>query len=76
MKEKAKTAAKAADLRGVLSVLWEKREAALRCAAAAAAAFMFGRAELLFETAPLGIAFVCAVREGVPFAAPLFFKKE
>ena len=34
MKEKAKTAAKAADLRGVLSVLWEKREAALRCAAA------------------------------------------
>lgn len=32
-------------------------------------AYMFGGAELIFETAPLGLAFVCAVREGIPFAA-------
>ena len=30
--------------------------------------FMFGRAELLFETSPLGLAFACTAREGVPFA--------
>ena len=29
--------------------------------------FLFGRAELLFETSPLGIAFVCASRDGIPF---------
>lgn len=32
-------------------------------------AYMFGGAELIFETAPLGLAFVCAAREGIPFAA-------
>ena len=32
-----------------------------------ALSFLFGRAELLFETTPLGIAFVCASRDGIPF---------
>ena len=32
-------------------------------------AYMFGGAELIFETVPLGLAFVCAAREGIPFAA-------
>ncbi len=38
-------------------------------AAYLAAAYAFGGAELLFETSPLGLAFVCTVREGVPLAA-------
>ncbi len=51
------------------SFLKEKRYAVLYGLLYGAASFLFGRAELLFETSPLGLAFVCALREGIPFAA-------
>ena len=61
--EKSMTAAKAAEF------FKEKRTSIIYGLLYGAAAYMFGGAELIFETAPLGLAFVCAVREGIPFAA-------
>ena len=61
--EKSMTAAKAAEF------FKEKRTSIIYGLLYGAAAYMFGGAELIFETAPLGLAFVCAVREGIPFVA-------
>lgn len=49
--------------------LKEKRTSLIYGLIYGAVAYMFGGAELIFETAPLGLAFVCAAREGIPFAA-------
>lgn len=68
MKEKAKKAAGTFP-GGFLTAVKENRRTVIRSAVYAAAALTFGGAELLFETAPLGLAFVCAAREGIPFAA-------
>ena len=65
MKEKTKSGGYGA----LLSAVSEKKEIIVKSVVFAFAACLFGRAELLFETSPLGLAFVCAVREGIPFAS-------
>lgn len=70
MKEKVKTApAKITVFAKAAEFLKEKRTSILYGLLYGAAAYLFGGAELIFETAPLGLAFLCAVREGIPFAA-------
>lgn len=65
MKEKTKSGGYGA----LLSAVSEKKEIIVKSVVFAFAACLFGRAELLFETSPLGLTFVCAVREGIPFAS-------
>ncbi|MBQ7699229.1 MAG: SpoIIE family protein phosphatase [Clostridia bacterium] len=70
MKEKVKAAPSkfiAADK--VKEFFKEKRTSIIYGAVYGVIAYLFGGAELIFETAPLGLAFVCAAREGIPFAA-------
>ena len=70
MKEKTKSLpAKSTAAAKITEFLKEKRTAVLYGLAYGVIAYMFGGAELIFETAPLGLAFVCAAREGIPFAA-------
>lgn len=65
MKEKTKSGGYGA----LLSAVSEKKEIIVKSVVFAFAACLFGRAELLLETSPLGLAFACAVREGIPFAS-------
>lgn len=65
MKEKTKSGGYGT----LLSAVSEKKEIIVKSVVFAFAACLFGRAELLFETSPLGLAFVCAVHEGIPFAS-------
>ena len=70
MKEKLKNApVKSINAAKAAEFLKEKRTSLVYGLLYAATAYMFGGAELIFETAPLGLSFVCAVREGIPFAA-------
>ena len=70
MKEKVKTAAvKTIVFDKAKEFFKEKRTALIYGLIYGVLAYMFGGAELIFETAPLGLAFVCAAREGIPFAA-------
>lgn len=67
MKEKANALQPGKSLRRVVPKLEISKLARglLYCACA----YFFGSAQLLFQTAPLGLAFMCAAREYVPFAA-------
>ena len=70
MKEKIKVSAeKPMIFDKVKEFLEEKRTGIVYGLIYGVLAYMFGGAELIFETAPLGLAFVCAAREGIPFAA-------
>ncbi len=70
MKEKVKTAAaKIMIFEKAKEFLGEKRTSLIYGLIYGVLAYTFGGAELIFETAPLGLAFVCAAREGIPFAA-------
>ncbi|MBO4422253.1 MAG: SpoIIE family protein phosphatase [Clostridia bacterium] len=70
MKEKAgMTAPGAGVLKYAGSFVAKRRTELLMGVLYGAAAYALGGAELIFETAPLGLALVCAVKEGVPLAA-------
>ena len=70
MKEKVKSAPeKSAAISKITGILKEKRTSIIYGLLYGVTAYLFGGAELIFETAPLGLAFVCAAREGIPFAA-------
>ena len=70
MKEKTRQLSKRTPLfQSAAEFIKEKRLTVIYGLLYGALSFLFGRAEMLFETSPLGIAFACTVREGVPFAA-------
>ena len=64
MKEKSKAAA-LTGATAVRSFIGEHRTALIYGAVYAGMTALFGGAETFFETAPLGLAFLCAVREGL-----------
>ena len=67
MKERVKTPSPSV-VTAVLSYLGQNRVTLVYGAIYAAVAALFSGAETFFETAPLGLAFICAVREGLPAA--------
>ena len=68
MKEKSKAAA-LTGMTAARSFIGENRTALICGAVYAVLTALFGGAETFFETAPLGLALLCAVREGLPVAS-------
>ena len=70
MKEKTKSAVfMPKSVPALRELVKTNKERIVSAAAYFLLAFLFSSAETLFETEPLGMAFVCTVRENVPFAA-------
>ncbi len=70
MKEEKNTASTKKVTRGIYSKLSAlKSEDIFLCCLYCVCAYMFGQAEMLLQTYPLGIAFMCAVGKHIPSAA-------
>lgn len=67
MKEKAKVLTQRPLMIKAAEYIKDKKSTVITGLIFGALSFLFGRAELLFETSPLGLAFVCASRDGIPF---------